>query len=97
VKQILIGVIWLYRSVLSPVMRCLFGTSGACRYTPTCSCYALEALQNHGTLRGVYLTVRRLLRCHPWGGTGFDPVPRNQIPNPNPAPNLPVLPGTPTP
>ena len=46
-----------------------------CRYWPTCSNYALEALEVHGAARGSWLTVRRILRCHPWGGSGVDPVP----------------------
>lgn len=46
-----------------------------CRYQPTCSAYALEALQKHGGVKGGWLTLRRILRCHPWGGTGYDPVP----------------------
>ncbi len=47
----------------------------ACRYQPTCSEYALEALQAHGAVRGTWLATRRICRCHPWGGTGHDPVP----------------------
>lgn len=47
----------------------------ACRYEPSCSRYALDALNRHGGLRGAWLTLRRLLRCHPFGGSGFDPVP----------------------
>ena len=47
----------------------------SCRYEPACSAYAVEALQRHGLIRGSYLTARRLLRCHPWGGCGYDPVP----------------------
>lgn len=47
----------------------------ACRYTPTCSEYAAQAIQRHGAVRGGWLATRRLLRCHPWGGSGHDPVP----------------------
>ncbi len=46
-----------------------------CRFTPTCSAYALEALRKHGLFKGSWLAVRRILRCHPWGGSGYDPVP----------------------
>ena len=48
---------------------------GSCRFTPTCSHYALQAFRKHGVIKGLYLTVRRILRCHPWGGSGYDPVP----------------------
>ena len=58
-----------YQVVLSPVM------GGRCRFAPSCSHYAIEAYERHGALRGSWLTLRRLLRCHPWGGSGFDPVP----------------------
>ena len=59
----------LYQITLSPYM------GRQCRYTPTCSNYALEALQKHGLLRGGWLAVKRILRCAPWGGSGYDPVP----------------------
>jgi putative membrane protein insertion efficiency factor len=74
---ILVALVRLYQSLLSPAMRFLLGTSGACRYTPTCSCYAIEAFKRHGAFRGLRLTTRRLLRCHPWGSAGHDPVPHN--------------------
>ncbi|AQX05992.1 membrane protein insertion efficiency factor YidD [Elizabethkingia meningoseptica] len=47
-----------------------------CRYTPTCSHYTLEALQVHGLFKGSYLGAKRILSCHPWGGSGYDPVPK---------------------
>jgi putative membrane protein insertion efficiency factor len=64
-----LALVHLYRWTLSP----LLGTN--CRYAPSCSEYALEALRVHGTLRGAWLSLRRIARCHPWGGHGFDPVP----------------------
>ena len=59
----------LYRRLVSPLL------PKACRYWPSCSAYAEEACARHGAGKGLALTVRRLLRCHPWGGHGFDPVP----------------------
>jgi putative membrane protein insertion efficiency factor len=58
-----------YQWVISPML------PAACRYQPTCSAYAVEAITRHGVLAGGWLTLRRLLHCHPWGGSGFDPVP----------------------
>lgn len=65
----LIWLVRLYRLVVSPWL------GGNCRYQPTCSVYAIEALQRHGVLRGSSLALRRIARCHPWAGSGFDPVP----------------------
>ncbi len=64
-----VKLIRLYQIVLSPYM------GRQCRYTPTCSNYALEALQKYGLLKGSWLAVRRIFRCAPWGGSGYDPVP----------------------
>ncbi len=63
-----------YRLLLSPWV------GHGCRFQPTCSAYALEALACHGGLKGGWLTVHRLCRCHPWGGHGFDPVPGTEPP-----------------
>ncbi|MCB1227450.1 MAG: membrane protein insertion efficiency factor YidD [Verrucomicrobiales bacterium] len=64
-----------YQRALSPVIHFLSGPAGGCRYTPTCSAYFLEAVETHGPLRGSWMGLRRLCRCHPWGGSGPDPVP----------------------
>lgn len=66
---LLVGLIRLYQWVLSPWL------GGSCRYHPTCSEYAIEALREHGALRGSSLAVHRVGRCHPLGGSGYDPVP----------------------
>jgi putative membrane protein insertion efficiency factor len=65
----LIQVVRFYRLAISP----WFGAN--CRFDPSCSTYAIEALQVHGVLKGTWLVVRRIGRCHPWGGSGYDPVP----------------------
>lgn len=65
----LIGAVRFYQLCISPF------TTPSCRFTPTCSQYALEALRRHGPLKGSWLALRRLARCHPWGGSGYDPVP----------------------
>ena len=64
--------IWLYQKVLSPLK------PPCCRYMPTCSAYAREAFLLHGIRKGAILTIKRVLRCHPWGGFGYDPVPPKQ-------------------
>ncbi|MGR3290723.1 MAG: membrane protein insertion efficiency factor YidD [Paracoccaceae bacterium] len=74
-SHILAFPIRLYRTVFSP----LVGKS--CRYQPTCSAYALEALEKHGALKGTYLAVRRIGRCHPFGSNGYDPVPDPREPD----------------
>ena len=61
--------VYFYKSCISPM------TPASCRYTPTCSEYAVQALKKYGPVKGLYLTVKRILRCHPWGGSGYDPVP----------------------
>jgi putative membrane protein insertion efficiency factor len=63
-----------YQKFLSPVMHA-FGGANACRFHPTCSEYCLEAIETHGIFRGAFLGLRRIGRCHPWGGAGHDPVP----------------------
>lgn len=67
--RVLIALVRFYQLAISPWM------PAACRYTPTCSSYAIDALHEHGALRGTWLAARRLARCHPWGGFGWDPVP----------------------
>lgn len=64
-----IFIIKLYQWVISP----WFGPK--CRYTPTCSHYAIGAFKKHGVFKGFWLAVKRIARCHPWGGSGYDPVP----------------------
>ena len=61
--------IWLYQKVISPY------TPPSCRFTPTCSEYAKQALKKHGPIKGLWLAIKRISRCHPWGGSGYDPVP----------------------
>jgi uncharacterized protein len=63
-----------YRVVFAP-LKAMLGVQGCCRFTPTCSNYAEEAICSHGVIRGLGLGARRILRCHPWGGMGVDPVP----------------------
>ncbi|MBV5290862.1 MAG: membrane protein insertion efficiency factor YidD [Curvibacter lanceolatus] len=68
-KRVLIGLVRGYRLLLSPWL------GSACRFEPTCSVYSLQALEQHGAAAGSYLTLRRLVRCHPWCAGGSDPVP----------------------
>ncbi len=64
-----IAVIKLYQWIISPIL------GPKCRYTPTCSAYALEAFKKYGPFKGFWLSLKRISRCHPWGGHGYDPVP----------------------
>ncbi|WP_281635949.1 membrane protein insertion efficiency factor YidD [Flavobacterium marginilacus] len=65
-----------YQGAISPF------TPASCRFEPTCSSYMIQALQIHGLFYGSYLGIRRILRCHPWGGKGYDPVPSSPQPSP---------------
>jgi uncharacterized protein len=64
-----IGLIRIYQKGISPLL------GAQCRFTPTCSHYGVEALKKHGIFKGSWLTIKRVVRCHPWGGSGYDPVP----------------------
>jgi putative membrane protein insertion efficiency factor len=65
----LLGIVWIYSYTISPLL------GANCRFEPTCSAYAKEALQKYGGIRGGWLALRRIGRCHPWGGSGYDPLP----------------------
>lgn len=69
VKTLLIGIIRFYQLAISPL------TPPSCRFVPTCSEYGIEAIRKHGAIKGGWLTLKRICRCHPWGGSGYDPVP----------------------
>ncbi len=73
-KYLLIGLLKVYRAVISP----LYGD--VCKFHPTCSAYALDAIRAHGSIKGTWLTLRRLVRCHPWSPGGYDPVPATDAP-----------------
>ena len=68
-SKMLILPIKFYQSAISPMF------PPACRYTPSCSQYAIEAIMTHGPFKGMWLAMKRILRCNPWGGEGYDPVP----------------------
>ena len=68
-QYLLLIPIYVYRAVISPIK------PPTCRYTPTCSEYAIEAIKKHGPIKGLWLGTKRLFSCHPWGGSGYDPVP----------------------
>ena len=68
-KRVMLACLRFYKNAISPLL------PPACRFEPTCSEYAATAIETHGPLRGSWLSIRRLLRCHPFGGSGWDPVP----------------------
>lgn len=74
---LLILPIKFYQKFLSPLC------PGVCRYTPCCSQYMIEAIEKHGALKGLWLGTKRILRCHPWGGCGHDPVPEKKLKAPH--------------
>jgi len=70
-----LGLIWLYQKLISPLF------PSTCRYNPTCSHYAVTALKTHGLFKGGLLAIKRISSCHPWGGSGYDPVPEKEPKN----------------
>ena len=72
----LLGLVWLYSHTVSPLL------GANCRFQPTCSAYAAEALRRYGAFRGGWLALKRIGRCHPWGGSGYDPLPEDEPPVP---------------
>ncbi|HSI91003.1 MAG TPA: membrane protein insertion efficiency factor YidD [Adhaeribacter sp.] len=68
-KKLLLALIWIYQRILSPLK------PPSCRFTPTCSGYAAEAVNKHGPFKGGKLALKRISKCHPWGESGYDPVP----------------------
>lgn len=71
-RKILLLMIKFYQIFISPLC------PGVCRYRPTCSQYMAEAVKVHGAIKGIWLGIKRILRCHPWGKSGYDPVPSKQ-------------------
>ena len=68
-RYLFLGLVWFYQRFISPL------TAPSCRYAPTCSVYAVQAINKYGPWRGGWLALRRIASCHPWGGHGYDPVP----------------------
>jgi putative membrane protein insertion efficiency factor len=86
VQHILVILVRLYQWTISPLKTVVFGPLGRCRYEPSCSAYAIDAIRAHGALRGGWLAVKRIGRCHPWGGCGLDPVPPGKVCHPDEGP-----------
>ena len=78
-QTVLIFAIRLYRWTVSPLLVFLFGPAGGCRFTPSCSQYAVDAIRAQGVLAGSGLAIRRICRCHPWGDGGHDPAPKPEV------------------
>ena len=85
-RLLLIGLVRAYQLVLSPHL------PSSCRYTPTCSAYAIQALRRYGAVKGLILSVHRVARCHPWGGHGYDPPRWFGEPHPAPSHDEPQVP-----
>ena len=66
---IFLSIIYIYQNLVSPLI------PARCRYTPTCSHYSKESIKKHGPFKGIVLTFKRIIKCHPWGGSGYDPIP----------------------
>jgi hypothetical protein len=79
VIHLLVFAIRLYRWTISPAQVFLFGSTAGCRFTPTCSQYAMDAVRERGVLTGGVLAAKRICRCHPWGGCGHDPVSKAEV------------------
>ena len=71
-RKLPIALIKFYQIFISPLC------PGVCRYQPTCSQYMIEAIKTHGVFKGIRLGIKRICRCHPWGGSGYDPVPAKE-------------------
>jgi len=71
----LLIIIKIYQLIISPVI------GSNCRFLPTCSEYAMQSLKSHGLIKGIFLTIKRISRCHPWGSHGYDPIPNKNIKN----------------
>ena len=67
-KKLMLGLIWIYKHMISPLK------PATCRYTPTCSTYAVQAINKYGPFKGGWMALKRIGSCHPWGGSGYDPV-----------------------
>ncbi len=86
---VLLGLLWVYQQVVSPL------TPPSCKFYPSCSSYAVTAIKRHGAVRGTWLAVRRVLRCHPWAAGGVDDVPPARHPHAHRGPAVSVPVGTP--